>query len=137
MVKTETLEAAFRATIYRVESPDSVFDLRIGVSSPEFDDFLSKQGFASWGIVTAFNPGGIRCDKENPLRHQRLMDRLQSCHWTYLPSFNLADDDTWPAEPGYILLQAGEDEVCKLAAEFFQLAYVYGNVGSVTRLVWI
>ena len=136
-MKEKALDAAFRATIYRVETPGGVFELRIGLQNSVFDDYLRERGVSCWGIVTAFNPQGIRSDDENTMRHQRLMDHLQACRQQYFPACNLADDKSWPAEPSFLLLQLNEVEVCNLASDFFQRACVCGDVGSAPRLVWI
>jgi hypothetical protein len=136
-MRTEALDAAFRATCYRVDTTDGVFDLRIGRPEPAFDDFLRRQGVSCWAVLTACNPGGIRDDDGNRLRLMHLQERLQTLGWSFSFASNLADDKLWPAEPGFLLLQVSEQEVRSLASEFFQLAYVYGEVGGAPRLVWV
>jgi hypothetical protein len=136
-MRTEALDAAFRATSYRVETAEGVFDLRIGMADPAFDDFLRRQGVCCWAVLTACNPGGVRDDDGNRLRRLRLQARLQTLGWSFSLACNLADDRMWPAEPGFLLLQVSEREVCSLASEFFQLACVCGDVGGAPRLVWI
>lgn len=136
MKEKAAFDTAFRATTYRVETSEGVFELRIGWQNSAFDDFLRSQGVSCWGIVTAHNPGGVRCDDENPLHQKRLQERLQEHGWAHWPACNLADDHEWPAEPGFLLLQVSETEVCNLASEFFQKACVFGVVGSAPRLVW-
>ena len=133
----ETLAAAFRATSYRVETVAGVFELRIGVPSAAFDEFLRQQKVSSWSVVTACNPGGVRADGNNALRQQLLLKRLQTLGYACWPARNIADDGQWPEEAGFLLLQVSEKEVCSLASEFFQLACVCGDVGSAPRLVWI
>lgn len=133
----EVLDTVFRATSYRVETDDGTFALRIGVHDPAFDDFLRRQSVSCWGLLTAYNPGTVRCDDENPLRHMQLVQRLRRLGWIYRLACNVADDGGWPAEPGFLLLQVGEKDVCNLAAEFSQRACVCGDVGSAPRLVWI
>ena len=135
-MRTKSLEAAFRATTYRVETTEGPFDLRVGVSNPAFDAVLRRQGVSCWGVVTACNPGGIQCDGQNPQSRDRLRERLKASGHLHFPAMNLADDETWPAEPGFMLLQASEIELITLASEFSQLAVVYGVVGSAPRLVW-
>ena len=135
-MRIAALEAAFRATTYRVETDEGVFDLRIGLSNKMFDVFLRRKDVSCWGIVTAFNPGGIRSDDANLRCHHQLLEKLQASSWIYLPACNLADDEAWPDEHGFLILQASEKEVCNLAAERCQLACVCGDVGTLPRLVW-
>lgn len=136
-MKIKVLDSVFRATSYRVESDDGIFGLRIGVHDPAFDDFLRQQGASCWGLLTAYNPGGIRCDDENPLRQMQLLERLQRLNWTCHLACNVADEVGWPVEPGFLILQVSEQEVCGLAAEFSQRACVCGDIGAAPRLVWI
>ena len=136
-MRDAALETAFRATTYRVETPDGSFDLRIGLGNPAFDDFLCRQGVSSWGIVTAYNPGIVLPEAKNRLHHEQLQARLQILNWRYLAASNIADSGIWPSEPGFCLLQVEEQSLRALAAEFAQLALVYGETGSVPRLIWI
>lgn len=136
-MRTQALERAFRATTYQVETPEGIFSLRIGISNPAFDDFLRRKAVHTWAVITACNPGGVRHDQKNAQRQMQLRDRLQALGWFSLPASTLADDGQWPAEPGFLLLQIGEEEVSPLAAEFSQLAFVCGDRGTAPRLVWI
>ena len=136
-MRTEALDVAFRATSYRVDTAEGVFDLRIGRPDPAFDDFLRRQGVSCWAVLTACNPGGVRDDDGNRQRRLRLQERLQTLGWSFSLACNLADDRMWPEEPGFLLLQVSEKQVCSLASEFFQLACVCGDVGGAPRLVWI
>ena len=136
-MKTAALDAAFRATCYRVDCAAGVFDLRVGVVNRAFDDFLRAQGARCWGLVTAYNPGGVRCDDQNAARQQALLRRIDRLSWLWLPACHLADDGRWPVEPGVLILGIGEAELCALAAEFSQAAVVCGERGEAPRLVWL
>ena len=136
-MKTVALDAAFRATCYRVDSAAGQFDLRIGVVNRAFDDFLRAQGARRWGLITAHNPGGVRCDDQNAARQQALLSRIESLSWSWLPACHLADDGCWPAESGVLILGIGEAALGALAVEFSQAAVVYGELGEAPRLVWL
>ena len=136
-MKTPALDAAFRATRYLVDSAAGSFDLRIGVVNPAFDDFLRGQGVSCWGLITAHNPGGVRCDEHNAGRQRDLLCRLKSLSLSWLAACHVADDGRWPVEPSVLILQVGEAELCALASEFSQAAIVCGEVGAVPRLVWL
>ena len=136
-MRTPELDAAFRATCYRVDSAAGVFDLRIGVVNPAFDDFLRGQGVSCWGLVTAHNPRGVRCDEQNTARQRDLLCRLKSLQWRWLPARHVADDGRWPVEPSVLILQVSEAELCALASDFSQAAVVGGEVGFPPRLVWL
>ena len=136
-MKAAALDAAFRATCYRVDCAAGVFDLRINVVNRAFDDFLRDHGARCWGLLTAYNPGGVRCDAQNAARQQALLSRIESSSWPWLPACHLADDGRWPAEPGVLILGIGAAELCALAAEFSQAAVVCGERGEAPRLVWL
>ncbi|MBS1227317.1 MAG: hypothetical protein H6R17_594 [Proteobacteria bacterium] len=136
-MKTQQLDAAFRATRYRVDCAAESFDLRIGVVNRAFDDFLRAQGVSCWGLLTAYNPGGVRGDDDNAARQRRLLQRLQRHGWRYFSADNVADDGRWPVEPGVLIVQVGETELGALASEFSQAAIVCGEVGLPPRLVWL
>lgn len=131
------LEIAFLTTTYRVETPGGVFDLRIASSNAGFDDFLAREGVSHWGIVTAFNPGAQQLSAdENQLRHHRLLSSIAERGWSVCPAINIPDHDDWPPEPGCLLLQVDEQALRGLAADFGQVALVYGEACSAPRLIW-
>ena len=132
------LDAAFRATCYRVDCAAGVFDLRIGVVNQRFDDFLRARDVRCWGLITAHNPGGVLCsDANNAALEQALRKRIEHLSWPWLPACNFSDGGNWPAEPSVLILDVGEVELGALAAEFFQAAIVCGEVGCAPRLVWL
>jgi hypothetical protein len=147
------LAAAFQATSYRVETPEGIFSLRIGTPDPAFDAFLLRQAVAAsppagvdqragdaavgWSIVTAHNPGGQLGEDENRLRQDRLRQRILAAGWHFLPACNVADLNTWPVEPSFLLWPAEEEQIRSLAADFGQLAVVFGRTGSAPRLFWL
>lgn len=132
------LEAAFKATIYRVEVSEDHFDLRIGEVNRDFDDWLQVQGVNCWGILTACNPGAQRIsDRENRLRQTQLQGQLQRLAWHFFPACNLDSQGVWPPEPGFLILQIDQVCLCTLARQFLQTAVVWGGVGLPARLLWI
>ena len=137
-MRTPELEAAFLATTYRVVAPELVFDLRIGEPDPAFAAFLQQRGVANWGIMTACNPGGRQTLTENAQRHAALQARLDTLGLHYLSASNHADSGRWPVEPGFCVLDASEETLCRLAAEFGQAAIVFGQTGQCRgQLIWI
>ena len=137
-MRSRQLEAAFLVTTYSVEAPEAKFDLRIGRGDFAFEAFLQRQGAASWGIVTACNPGGVLTLDDNAQRHAALLARLDGLGWRHFPASNHADSGEWPVEPGFCVLDASEQGLCRLAAEFGQAAIVFGQVGlGGGRLVWL
>lgn len=147
------IDAAFRATTYRVATPERVFSLRIGVVDGEFDDFLCRQLLAGppltitaglparkaigWGIVTAHNPGVLLSEAQNELRQRSLHERIVASGWRCVVSSNVADGGLWPVEPSYFVLPVDAQQMAALGREFGQLAVVVGRRGSAPELLWI
>ena len=131
------LDSAFRATSYRIETDEGVFTVRIARLHCAFDAYLRRKGASCWGLLTAYNPGAIRCAGQNAAQHERLRERLKARGWTVLPALNVPDDAAAPVEPGFLLLQASEKEVAELAADFAQVAFVCGNIGASARLIYV
>lgn len=152
------LDRAFRATVYRVYGVESeagaetraeegaeagVFDLCIGEKHAAFDDFLHRRGVTHWAIVTACNPGAQCHDAVfNAAAQGRLLARIQAAGWDCRPALNRAEQGTepgniWPDEPGWLLLGIDRTAACSLAADFGQLACVYGERGAAPMLLWV
>ena len=132
------LEAAFRATTYRVDAGAARFDLRVGNADPAFVAWLAQCGYARWAIMTACNPGGILSAERNPQRSLALHERIKQSGWRHVPAVNCADAPDWPDEPGFCIFDADERVSCELATGFGQAAIVCGSSddGQV-RLVWL
>lgn len=132
------LEAAFRATTYRVDVPGGCVDLRIAQPSPAFDAFLRRQCVSSWGLVTACNPQAVcLSDDENQRLQAQLITQLEAFGWRFFPACSFADAGNWPAEPGCLILEVSEVQLRALAAGFSQRAFVYGETGSAPCLLWV
>lgn len=133
------LEAAFRATTYRVETPAGRFDLRIGEPLPAaFAGWLRAEEAAFWGIVTAHNPGARRLSAvTNRLADEALARAVATPPWRRYAALNLADGGDWPNEPGWLLLGGGQADLCALGRRFAQAAVVCGTSEGVPQLCWL
>ena len=134
---SKELEAAFVATVYRVDTAQGCFELRIGVEPPDFNAFLIAQGVMQWAVLTAWNPGA----KEYPLQeniHAQaiLLARIDKLGYRYLPARNQADGGLWPVEESVLVLGMCREDACRLTAESGQLACVTGMTGGSPELVW-
>ncbi|MEI7612819.1 MAG: DUF3293 domain-containing protein [Betaproteobacteria bacterium] len=136
-MRADALLAAFRATTYRVETGEGVFDLRIGVINSAFDHYLQQRQISGWGVITAYNPGGVRKDAENRLQQAELQKLLQASGRIFMPANNVADDADWPVEPSFLVLGPTPEEMGEWAYRFSQLAFVFGTTGSEPTLVWV
>ncbi|MDR1367197.1 MAG: DUF3293 domain-containing protein [Candidatus Accumulibacter sp.] len=130
------LETAFRATTYRIETPDQNFDLRIGGRNAQFARFLEISGCREWGVVTAHNPGGrlAEAPDANEVRNTELEREIRRSGRRFYPTRHCADRGDWPVESGFCVLDASLDALRLLAGRFSQLAFVYGGRDACPRL---
>ena len=137
-MKAPKLDAAFRATTYRVKAGEAVFDLRIDEANPPFATWLRQQSASLWGIITACNPGGKPTLQQNAVRTGILQKRIEARGWRHFPALNFADARDWPDEPGFCVLDAEVNVVRALAVEFGQVAIVCGSAEDGRgEIVWL
>lgn len=137
-MRTPELEAAFRATTYRVDAEGEVFDLRIGQSNPAFSSWLKRRRISNWGVVTACNPGGNLAAEQNVARTRQLQERIAEHAWRHVAACNCADAGDWPDEPGFCIFDAEDKALHVLAVEFGQMAIVCGSADDGRgEIVWL
>lgn len=142
-MQNSALDAAYRATAYRVETPAGYFELRVAEPlPPAFADWLNAQGFSFWGVVTAYNPASqFYPDTVNRQASIALFEAAKNAGWRCFPACNFADAGDWPLEPGWLLLgragERGEADLCALACRFSQAAVLCAATGELPRLRWL
>lgn len=138
MAKTNELEAAYKATTYRVFLPGGLIDLRIGEASDDLRCWLETAGSDCFAIVTAFNPGSNPSDEHaNAERQSRLECELLEGNYEPYAAQNLPDADEAPVEESCFVPDLAEEDAIALAEEFGQNAIVCGGADAVPRLVWV
>lgn len=98
------LQAAYRATTYRVWLPEGAVDLRVGEACPALAAYVAARGGRAWMVVTASNPASEPLGEAANLARQRA-----------LAAENLADDGQWPAEAGFFVTAPVLDRELALA----------------------
>ena len=130
------LEAAYRATTYRIHAPQGDIDLRIGVASPALAALLREEGSDCWAIITAWNPGSKLQDAAtNAAAQARLQEWLSGEGYRCLPGENCADAD-WSAEPTCFVFGISEAAARTGGSRFGQNAVLRGGVETAPTLVW-
>jgi Protein of unknown function (DUF3293) len=129
---SDHLEAAYRATDYRVEdAPNGPFVIRIGEECPELTGL-------EWAFVTACNPGSVRLSEEdNNRRMGELEAAVRKGGWRYYHGHGVGRDGRWPPEPSLLIVGIREADAVELARWFGQNAIVVGEAGGEARLVWV
>jgi len=132
------LEAAYRATTYRIFLPSGCIELRPGQANPALEGWLVESGVGEWAILTACNPGSLAlAARENGERQARLECLLLEEGFEPYAGENEADDGAWPAEETCFVPNISLVQALDLAGQFGQNAVLAGSVGGVPRLEWV
>ena len=131
------LEQAYRATTYRIHTPQGDIDLRVGEPSPALAALLREAGTGSWAIMTAWNPASQpQDDAANAEAQARLQHWLDAQGYRWLKGENRADAGDWPPETSCVVLGLPADAALECGRAFGQNAVVTGDGAAVPQLVW-
>lgn len=132
------LEAAYRATVYRVTPTDGVsFDLRVGRRSAPLDALLGATGQTTWCWLTAVNPGSRRLGARANAARLAALDRdLAALPLAVVAGVALDPAGRWPPEPSRLVLGLDAEGGRGLALRFGQRAFLTGELGGPAHLEW-
>jgi Protein of unknown function (DUF3293) len=138
MAKTTELEAAYRATTYRVFLPGGGCDLRAGVASETLRCWLETAGVGEFAILTAHNPGAERGDEAgNGARQSQLECDLLAAGYEPYAGENVAADGGWPDEETCFVAGIPLAEAAALAVKYGQTAIIHGGSDGRPVIVWL
>lgn len=138
MAKTSELEAAYRATTYRVFLPGGVCDLRVGQASEPLRCWLETAGCTQFAVITAYNPGSVMADDGvNSERQAALECDLLEGNYEPFAAENLPDASDAPQEESCFVPGLTMEDACALAADYGQNAVISGGLDGVPHLIWI
>lgn len=137
MAKTPELEAAYRATTYRVFLPGGVFELRVDQPSPPLAEWLAAARVPGFAVITAFNPGGRRLSDDDNLGRQSALecDLLEGNYEPYSAE-NRPDDAAAPVEESCFVPDITREDALALADDYEQNAILWGGADGIPRLAW-
>lgn len=138
MAKTNELEAAYRATTYRVFLPGGFADLRIGQASETLACWMETAGCDCFAIITAYNPGSQPGDAGKNAERQAALecDLLEGNYEPYAGE-NVPDDPDGPVEETCFVPDLVAEDACALGEDYGQLAVVCGGADGIPHLHWI
>lgn len=138
MSQRQRLDAAYRATTYRVAAPEGPIDLRVGARSAPLAALLQARGASCWAYLAAVNPASQPLPPaDNAVRHAALQAVLEQGGYPILAGEAIADAGDWPVEPGFLACGLGHDEAAALARRFGQNAFLWGEGDGPVTLVWV
>lgn len=137
MTPDARLEAAFRATRYRLAAAGATIVLEIGARAPALDRLLAAAGERRWAWLTAVNPGARRLDAaRNAARLAELDAALARAGRTALRGVAVDPAGEWPDEESRLVLGLDAGAARALARRFGQVAFLAGEAGAEVRLEW-
>lgn len=138
MAKTSELEAAYRATTYRVFLPGGMCDLRVGVANEALSCWLETAGCAQFAVITAHNPGSVVVDDATNAERQAQLecDLLEGNYEPYAGQ-NLPDAADAPVEDSCFVPDLAPEDACALAEDYGQNAVIVGGADGVPQLLWV
>jgi hypothetical protein len=126
----ELLEA-YRRTVWTVDTPAGVLELRLDGAAP--DDSLRPSG-----IITAYNPASMpRADEDNRAADQELMRHVRSLGVPFRRTEGrspISGEESW-TEPGFLLLGDVRPLLVELGLVFGQNAVVWVDGAGAVSLV--
>lgn len=133
---TETLEAAYRATEYRVaEAPSLV--IRIGQHAPACDALLDRHHVTRALLLSACNPYSEPGEAVgNELRHAMLIAHLHETGLDSVPAEGRDPSGQWPPEVSLLVLGTSTEQEDALLRDYEQHAVVLLQRGRVAELLW-
>ena len=137
MAKTRELEAAYRATTYRVFRPGGSCDLRDRASLRCAGRVDGREDVDCFAIVTAHNPGSQPTDAARNAERQSQLecDLLEGNYEPYLAQ-NLPTRATGQWKSCFVADLLAED-ACALAGDYGQNTVICGGADGVPHLVWV
>lgn len=138
MAKTSELEAAYKATTYRVFLPGGLCDLRVGQASEALRCWLETTGSTRFAVITAYNPGSVAtAEAINAERQAALECDLLEGNYEPYAAQNLPDAAGAPQEESCFVPDLSVEDACALAGDYGQNAVIGGGLDGVPHLVWI
>ena len=134
----DPLDAVYRATTYRVETPGGPLDLRIGEPAPALDSLLAALGLGSWAFVSAANPGSRPASQaDNQRAHSALLAHVREGGWPAFEGVGLPATPGWAPERSLLIAGITHDDALRLGREFGQNAVLLGVPGAPAQLAWV
>jgi Protein of unknown function (DUF3293) len=123
------LEAAYRRTIYEVQTPDGPMPLYIDQHSPRLQAVQAQLGVCESVFMTAWNPQSVpQCAARNAVAQARLDQRLALLSLKIWPGWARDPEESWPAEQSLFIAGLDRATAATLAVEFAQYAFVHAAI---------
>ena len=125
--------AAYKATLYEVQSPNGLITLKVGM---RVDDMhLLGTSVERVSVVTAFNPfSHCLTSEENLIRHRLLTKAVENANRRYFPAQGRDPTGEWAPEISLAILDPTDAELDNWMRTFEQNAVLIADNGSTAKL---
>lgn len=132
---TDDLLNSYRNTTYWAITDTEYIPIRIDARGAQIDLLLRETGFNTWAFVTAANPYSRQQSPAlNAINNIALRQDLDARGMLYYRGLGVADDNLWPPEDSYLVLDISVEDAVDLGKKHTQNAVVVGRVGEAARL---
>ncbi len=129
----QKLYDAYVLAEYIVEKP-FFLEIKVNQNNHQFNDYLNKNNYTSWGFITAWNPYSKELPlTENKKRNQELLKELEEQNYTYLDGEGRGDN--W-SEKSFLVFDISKKDIIQLAKKHQQNAVLFGNINEEAQLVF-
>lgn len=127
---------AFKATDYRICSPDMVIILKIGEPSLQLLELFKKSNENCGAFITAYNPyGTLQSDNKNKEGHKKLASLFKDLKLKIIEGYGSEANTDWPSELSYFALGLRLDEAMQTGNAFNQDAILWVDSDSLPQLI--
>jgi len=132
------LAAVFQKTTYKILlSNHAYLDFHFHQLNEDFNAWLTIQGIESWAFLTPCNPNSTQVPEiQNKNNLIKLEEKLKNLQMGYYSALHKADNQNWPDEPSFLLINVSLDSVQELSEEYHQSAFIYGQSGSEPEIIF-
>lgn len=131
------LHQAFLQTNYKI-LPNKYCKNTISIQiSKELPELRVFPDYKSFGFLTAWNPlPNILTNEENKARNLKLKSQIEKLGYCVLDGLGVSKDQSWQ-EPSFFILNIDLKTLNGLAKKYGQLAFVYGEIDSLVKLIYV
>lgn len=121
-------------TVYPEEGKQ--FIININQANFELHQFLNEFNASTFAFITAWNPqSNLLSPQKNQARNKQLQEDLKD--YTIFPAAGVpANGENWIPEASFFILNIKKEDAFTLAEKYDQLAFVFGEINELPKLIW-
>jgi hypothetical protein len=136
--RRQQLEAAYRATLYAVETPGGRFTLRVGQYSAPLALLYRQHGVQEAVYLTASNSGSRQQpEAANRAANAVLWQQLQATGRPCFRGHAIDPEGLWPGESSFLALGLDLAAATALGRGHGQCALLVAGSGAIPELCWL